>query len=437
MSTKSSVTSRSDEMLAHVCQGLQESLRHMPECAYRDYWAWILSSAKPAHREAWLQVSGVSGIIRLYTTMFGRLLADHELAQLAPHCTPLIVQQTYEVISDNLTIGLAQRAEQDATFELRREVVSRFNHAVIETLRGRSGSAADLLSASRPAANRLSLFEQSHSPHKHRELARAFVGAHDGTALDDLEHDVWPALVAGCAATQRLSEGVSEIPVGTIVREGLIGRYQSVHALLVEPDMDLARRLEIGTETILVQPTLAFLAGVIAERVRPMDGLPEIIQDGTLVPALEDTALLVRLLNDVGTDILLASDEGLRDRMNALRSIARRSPHGTLRDALLEGVAELGPSFTRIRKDLVLREFNVCLDEISRPAADALHGFGHALDQVRRLYHERWAELRRKLDEISNRLGDPLVSNMMTGFVKFHAALYLNDHEAVQGEFAV
>jgi hypothetical protein len=354
--------------------------------------------------------------------MFGRILNTEECATLAELAAPIIVQQTYEVISDNLSIGLAQRAESDGTFDERRAVVSRFNQAVIARLSGHGAPLAEALAPVRAAAQRLSLFEQSHSPEKHRALCGRFAA--------DLEHDVWPALVAGGNATAALADACAADAVGRIVHDGLVARYAGVEALVREPERDLIRRLQLGADTILVRPTLAFFAGLISEHIRPRPAFATVVAEGMLDAAVSDAALLVRLLNDVGTDILRESEDAFARRSESLQSMQRREG---VRDSLL--AVTLESSFTRIHKDLALHEFNVCLD--LPPSADPLHAFTAALAQVREVYRQRMQTLVSKLAAIDAALEDTTISSLVMGFVLFHQKLYVHRHDDVRGEFAV
>ncbi len=401
----------------------------MPAGACRDYWTWALDAANPAQREEWLQVSGLSAIVRLYESMFARFLSDEEQKRLWPFAATIIVQQTYEVISDNLAIGLADSA--DVASEAKRRVLAIYNQVMIDKLGGAKEPVAVLMAPARLAASELSVFEQNQNPAKTKTLASAFATDADHRAA--LEHDLWPLLVASGEATLALSQRLSGTPIGALVSSGLAARYAGVSALLAGGAIDLKTRLTIGADTILVRPTQAYFAGVIGQEFRPLRDAED-----TLARALSDSALLVRLLNDVGTELLTARElltTGDLSPQLAKLSITRVT---TLRALFAECIDELGPAFTRIHKDIVLGEFNVALDEREpRSASACVADFIANLDSLRKIYAERSRSLQQQLEVLSQRLGDSLVSDMINAFVQFHVQLYTHHFNDAQGEFAI
>lgn len=429
---------KGDTLLAETLRLLGEAVERMPACAYRDLCTWVLTSAGEEARGRWLQVTGVSAILRLYGKMVEGLLTDGEREKLAPFAAAITVQQMYEVVSDNLAIGLAPAAAEDGTAPLRRDVLLGFNRAMIARLGGARQATAALLAPVREATLRISAFDQSLSPQKHEALARSFLQQSDAAA-GDLEYMLWPNLIANVEATVALADRVRDHRVGPLVRRGLIGRYAGVSTLLEQPGLDLAERLRTGTDTILVKPTLGYCVGAVAESVRPLKGFAAVVEDGTLQGVLEDAALLTRILNDVGTKLLGLSNDELRGLLDRLETLAQAFRSGTLREVLLASMGELGHLFTRIRKDLVHREFNVCLDQVSEAgsAHDGLAVFGRDLLETARIYRERGRAFTEGLDALSERLGDEVVSRMIQRFVTFHEVLYTHAHDDVRGEFAV
>jgi hypothetical protein len=422
-------------LLPQAVQGLALSLAWMPTGASRDYWTWALDTAAEAQRQEWLQVSGLSAIVRLYE-MFARFLSDDEQNRLAPLATPIIVQQTYEIISDNLAIGLADALGNDRATTAKRRVLAVYNQVMIDKLNGAAAPVALLMAPARAAASELSAFAHNHNPAKTKALASAFAADADRQAA--LEHDLWPALVASCEATLALSQRLSGTPVGAMVSQGLLARYAGVSTLIAGGAFDLAKRLSIGADTILVRPTLAFFSGMIAQEIRPMRHWSTVVGDETVHRALSDSAVLVRLLNDVGTELLTTGEDTLTPQLTRLRSATPRDEITTLRALFGQCLETLGPAFNRIRKDVVLGEFNVALDEHAPRAASAcVAEFIANIGELRRIFAERSRSLSSGLEVLSDRLGDPLLSNIINAFVQFHAQLYRHHFDDARGEFAV
>jgi len=415
-------------------RALELSLGWMPEGPCRAYWTWALAS--DTHRDEWLQVSGLAAIVRLYESMFARFLTADERTLLVPYAAAIIVQQTYEVLTDNLAIGLAEPASTDRTAEARRHVLAIYNRVMVDKLGGAKESVAQLLEPARAAASELSAFAQNHNPGKTRTLASAFTT--DTELRAALDHDLWPALVASCEATLALGRQLTGTAIGPMVTAGLAARYWGVSALIAGEVFGLEKRLTIGADTILVRPTLAFFAGVLAQEIRPMSAWAGVVADGTLGRALGHSALLVRLLNDVGTVLLTADDAAVASQIVHLQDAALAHENTTLRALFGECLTALGPAFARIYKDVALREFNVALDErASRPATACVAEFTTLLGELRQSFSARSRSLHIELTALSQRLGDTLLSDIVTAFVQFHAQLYLHHFDDARGEFAI
>src|SRR5260221_7191544 len=114
--------------------GILHSLDYMPNCLYQDFSKWVLNH--PNLRQEWLQLSGITGIHRLTLGLLDGLLSGDEIADLIPYTIPINTFNSYEIISDNLSIGLAYCSDHDTNYMQRRQVVSALNSALIARLRG-------------------------------------------------------------------------------------------------------------------------------------------------------------------------------------------------------------------------------------------------------------------------------------------------------------
>jgi hypothetical protein len=412
------------------------SLEHMPAGAYRDYLSWVLSEDGP-QRDEWLQLAGVTGLVRLTVSLLDGIVRDDEWEALAGYAAIINVQQMYEVVSDNLAIGLAHPKNGDDTFAVRRKLLSVFNGAMIERLRGSKAAAPELLEPVEALMRQVSTAEQSLSPDKHRALADAFLAERSGASRTELEHALWPSLLANIETTRDLSRATASCGVGELITQGLIARYAGVDRLLAEPTMSFPERLRASTDAIMVVPTLAYYVGVLAEIIRPTPSLASTIDDGLLFSAFHDAAVQVRLLNDIGPRLLVQADEERRTLVDSLRGTADRSSSPTLDALLIESLAEWGPLFTRIRKDVLHRELNLCVHDYTSRAADALSLFEEELAAASREYHVSRARLVAATRALDRQLGDEAIGSLIRRFVGFHEALYARDYDDPLGEYAV
>jgi hypothetical protein len=431
-------TDRFTKALHLSVQGLRNSIQqHMPDCAYRDFCLWILSAEEPV-RMRWLDTMGVPQLVRLTLSLLDGLLQEHHWEPLMDAMLPINTYLTYEVISDNLALGLARPGPADKTPALRREVLLAFNSAMVERLRGGGVPARELLEPQRSATERISAFEQSLSPAKHRSLAQLYLAQHRHVLPTALEHAVWPGLLANietCVDMARAMEGHAIHPL--LVR-GLINRYQGCNALLEDAGMAFPRRVHIGVDTILVEPTLFYYAGVLGERLYALEHFRQVVEDGTLAEAAYYAARQVRLLNDLGPTLVTQTDEQRKALLQALKNAARAEPSHTLSRLLLDSTARLGPVLTRIQKDLEHGEFNLVLHGLmDMPALQALPLFEQKLAQCAQLYAQGGQRLRSALGALSATLEHDGISQTIGRFVFFHEKLYANQYNEQSGEYAV
>jgi hypothetical protein len=195
--------------------------------------------------------------------------------------------------------------------------------------------------------------------------------------------------------------------------------------------------MNVSAGTIMVIPTLAYYIGVLGEIVRPIEGIDAIVDSGLLFDALYDAALLVRLLNDMGTRLLIQTHDERTALFDKLKAKAAKSNARTLDVLLMESLDQFAALFTRIRKDVLHREFNLCLHDYASPVMDALTLFEQEVGHVSQKYAEAQTRLKRNLHVISEVLNDHAVSELIGRFVKFHEVLYLHAYDEPLGEYAV
>ncbi len=427
-------------LLAITLAGLKASLhRHMPTGDYRDFYLWAISAENP-HQDVYLQAVGITQLVKLTVTLLEGLADEDEWHCLLNHTVPMNVYQIYEIVSDNLAIGLAAPSNGNAVHRLRRDLLCKFNNAMVERLNGAPRPAEQLLGPLQPAARHISLFEQSLTWRKHRVFAEAYLSHGNGSSLNDLDYALWPLLVANVEACADLAQSVNTCQLGHLLRAGLTSRYQAVNRLLRGESLTLPQLAKVGTHAILVIPTLAYYVAVLAEIIQPMNYFPRIVADGMLADALYDAALVVRLLNDLGTELLtqVAGERAALLERLEMRYYACPAAAQTVTSLLVGAAPEFG-LLTRVHKDILFGEFNVVLHNLanSQTVPEALSIFGHSLDYFSQLYANRYTRLVETLALISERLGDERVSQLVFRFVRFHQELYGNVYSTSVGEYAI
>ncbi|HET7087491.1 MAG TPA: hypothetical protein VFL17_02460 [Anaerolineae bacterium] len=426
-------------MLAMTLAGFEGSLRrHMPASAYRDFYLWAISAENP-RQDAFLQAMGIPLLTKLTVTLLDNLVDDRAWRQLAECSAPISSYLTYEVVSDNLAIGLASPRPDDMTGVLRRFLVRAFNHAMIARLSGDPRPAAQLLAPLQSTARRISGFDQSLNRDKQRACSEAYLILRSDLELADLEYAVWPALVANVEACLDLAESLRARHAAGLLREGLVRRYQAVNHLLEARNTPLPQLVAVGADAILVAPTLAYYVAVLAEIIQPLERFSHVIADGTLASALYDAALLVRLLNDLGTGLVTLAARERSALLDMMMTQYRECSTARTTADLLLNMSDDMDLFTRLRKDILFGEFNVALDGLAhiRLTPDTLLAFGRNLSYLSQLYAQRRTTLQETLAAIGERLGDERVSALISRFVQFHEQLYSNSFHTPAGEYAI
>jgi hypothetical protein len=393
---------------------LRDALRYLPDGEYRRYGGWLLD--QPAYRRRWLQVLGVPALLQLTGALLAGLVSEAAMRRLiTEYGPPLFGYLIWEAASDNLAIGLGHRSVTDSSYAERRVLVREFNDAMLARLRGET---ADV-----PGSERVSLLRQSLSESEHRALLAAYLAAVPGAGGHAIEFAVGPVLAANAAAAEHAVAAMRASPMGPLFRDGLERRYRAVNALLDGPPAE-AEALRVGTDAILVAPTLAYLVGALAEVTGPLAGLP-----AGLPGALRQAGLLVRLLNDCGTAVIEQPDDERRELVSRLRRAGARR---TVSEALLT-VAGDGHDrmLARLVKDIRFGEFNVCLDGVrDLPAVAGLEEFRRRLERACQAYRRASRELRAAT-------GDAIPGQIIERFVAFHRRMYSAAFDTEAGEYAI
>jgi hypothetical protein len=427
-------------MLSTTVSALVQGLEHhMPGSIYSKFCAWCLSERNP-QRKVLIQVLGISQLVNLTAKLFEGLLSDQEWEALLPYCATMNAYLTCEAVSDNVAIGLARPKPKDVKAEARRQVVSAFNTATVERLKGTPGPARAMLAPVEEVTRTISMFKSSLSPEKLLYLAVSSLKEKPSWSMADLNASLQAVLVANAETCQEVAQAIDTLPGSAIVRQGLMDRYDSVNDLLANKEMSREERVRVGAHAILVSPTIGYYVTVLADKIRPQTGFADLVEDGTLETALYDAALLVRLLNDLGTPILTMTGTERKQLVGQLEECWQTqftSAH-TLFEVLAK-FSETCNDLTRIRKDTLFGEYNLALDLLPPESQmeTTLAVFEENLGYYSELYGKHWQRLKQNTDRITEYLQDDLVSQVILRFVKFHEMLYSNAFDSAKGEYAV
>jgi hypothetical protein len=430
---------RFQHVYSSTVQSLERNIPQiLPESAYRDYFLWALSPDNP-ERETWEHLLGIPQFVQLSLALLDGIVDEQKQDQLFNYSIPMNIYLMFEVVSDDLAIGLAQPSPQDGTSSQRRYLLNGFNDSMIKRLKGHPQKAEALLKPFQEVAWSISGFEQSLIPDKHHTIAQMYLQQHMHVSPRDLEFALWPRLVANIETCALLMESVQGYQFAPLMRAGLINRYRAVEALLEDPYMSLTKRVWVSADAILVVPTLAYYVGLIAESVRPAKNFVSLLDNGILAEALYNAAVLVRLLNDVGTPLL--EEVSTRVQLNSFlhdQIPANSQTYVTFGDLMLDSSAEFGASATRLRKDIAHGEFNLGFHNLlCLPAEQGVTLFERRLSQLAAMYDQTWQELSVRLEIISEQLGDDASSTLIKRFVDFHANLYRHEYTHSSGDYTV
>jgi hypothetical protein len=429
--------SRFDQLLTDTLRSLiDEIIYHMPDSAYKEMLLWSISLNNPDQGE-WLRVLGLFQLSYLGHVLFDDLITDSDdWEALSSYLGPLSAYLVFETMSDDLALGLSRRDPSDTGYLARRQLLYVFNEMMTQRLSGSTVHSADLLESVRPLADQVSVFNQKLTPDFHRQMAANYIQASSGATVEALEYSIYPCLVANIEGALALVRSAAASHTAPLLIKGLLNRYRGVNSLLRSDSIPLARLADIGANTILVVPTLAYCVTAWAETLHPLPGIQESIASGTLYEVLYTGAMLSRLLNDLGGLLSLHCDER-RELIAQLQHSAYRAD--SFAEVLLDAAHSSGGLLTRLEKDITFGEFNMCLHGISdaHEPLQALSIFSERLEYYSSLYTQCWSRFADSRDRLNCELGDETVSDMVGRFVTFHDHLYRMPHSEPSGEYTV
>lgn len=411
--------------------------RYMPASRYRDFYGWALSADNP-EQDAFCRVIALNQLAVMTAAMLGDLGEPDDWPTLVRHAIPVNLYQVFEVVSDNLGLGLARVRPDDPSAQ--RDLLVEFNNAMITDLRAPSPTpAAELLAGLRPQATTLSASKQSLVPGLHAAFVHQYAKTHEQAAGPEFDRGIWFGLVANVESGNDVLARVDGTRTADLIRDTTIDRYQAVNRILQARQLCRLERAVLGTHAILVVPTLGYFAAVLGEMMGVDAKYLRAVENGSLLETLSNAALLVRLQNDIGTGLLKMTPEQQRTFLRGLPD--RHSPPEGDESALtlLARAARTEPVLNRIGKDLRHGEFNVCLYELDpeHSVDDGLAVLADSLAYFTNVYARHRAQLAGDLAQFDTRLRDRRITALIRRFIVFHEEMYARRYDGRSGDYAV
>ncbi len=394
---------------------------------------WGLDDRTPEHN-TFAQITGLVQLSNLSATLLGDLLPEAQYPEIASYCGAINAYFFYEIISDNLAHGFGPLAVHDPTYLQRRDLLQYFNEAMIARLSGHIDDADHRMEVLKSRCNAVSSLDHNLNADKRNTLLKIYAAA-TGASPEQTEFDLWSLLRQNMAACADLIDLLDGSPFQESMRDGLIQRYQSLNDLMRNDSSSVKDLLESSTWTILIVPTLVFYTAALSQ-VNP---LVTPVEDDLLNEAVYSAAILVRLLNDLGS-LMTLPEAAFRSDMSALRST-----HHTHADAypdivsFLVATAPSMTSLTRLHKDLRHGEHNIGFYQLAAeaPVEEMLDELENNLHYYRQVYRQQINHLLGLLQQLSEQCGDTRPSQLIERIVVFHEEMYAIPFEERAGEYAI
>jgi hypothetical protein len=415
---------------------------HLQDSESKDFMLWILRNNNQ-HQENYLRMLGIAGSIELELKLFKNVIHyPLTLYPLGNYISLLNAYFGYETLSDNLAVGLAAaKRRNNKNYMHQKKVLLYFNEIMLKKIKG---SAEDLYALFKPISNaikHISVHRNTLSPEQMDAFTNDYAHYHPAGSRADLEHTFLEILILNVATCTQLLNSLHRSSIYNILKKSLMARYLSVsHIVKQSQQATLPMLASWGLHSILTIPTLAYCIGAL-EVVSPHKAFKLVISKGLLYEAMADAALLTRLLNDIGTRLLVLSADERKTLYRQFQDLVDSSRFNAIFCYLcaLSEHAAFSDSLTRIRKDLKQGEFNICLDTLkdNQPLRGQMVRFCQSIDYYATLYQTTTKKLHKKLSLLSDIMGDAQISNIIGNFVVFHKVKYRMEYETTRGDYAI
>lgn len=416
-------------ILGSTLSCLQPHIETLPPSNVSNFLMWIFDSKNPLSKD-YLQLTSITNTIQLEIKQFGQLISGDVLLEALSKLGMLNAYFFTEVFSDHLAMGLADPTQESTKeYQLKLSALRKVNEMTIAMLNDKK-SKEDILPQD---FEKFSIYQQCLAPEEMQKLVSVYQDQHkDSSGIQtDLEYSFFPMIKLNIEACRAVLKSLTESKLYPLFKKGLIARYSAVNTLLSDyKKLTLDESLAIGKQTILVAPTLAYCIAAL-DQVKPNPKLEKVIKDHSLEAALDSAALLVRLLNDIGTIPLSNPTESLEKLKLCVESSQNKGEFLTH--------LKLAPEeWSRIVKDLTFGEHNVSLDSI-RGITDesAWQQFKSNILYLSKIYQQQKKELIEAIKKIDEKIEDKIPGQLILNFVSFHEKLYSKNAQTSEGEYAI
>lgn len=427
------------EILLVTAKYIRESVNlHLPEGVQKDFMLWALADTNPCQRD-YLRMLGVGACTTLGISLLNINDDQASLKKLIHYAALMNVYAAFEGSSDNIEFGLANRRVDNEIYPVKKDVMVNFNKVMIKKLQGDPRSTIEFLIPYEKNMRVISAYQQSLHPSEFYQLAEKYCKLHENINKTELEYSILSTLIINVEACLNLTVAMQDHLLYDYLKEGLIERYRAVNSQITGENLkDLGSLVELGTKSILIMQMLAFCVGAL-DKTAVNVKLAEVMADGSLKKIFYSAALQVRLLNDFGTELLSLNNDKLNKYFDELRLNLLANKNMSIYEFLANAskINKYLHLMTRIRKDLELGEFNICLDNLQKinSTEEALEQFFKNIVFCSELYQQHQNNFTSELADLAHRINDDKIGKVIFNFVSFHKKIYEKKFEASQGDF--
>lgn len=387
-----------------------------------------------SQRKEYLQLAGVTKTAKLASSLISTFISQETIHSYADYLGLLNAYFTFENISDNLAMHMTSKIDK-AGLKDKIKILKNFNSSMVTTIQCEKPDKSFLISCL-DELKKISTFNLSLSPSSLRSCLEQYKKQH--LVKEELEYNLESYLILNMESCLDTLQSIKEHFLYDFIAQGLKDRYSAMNELLENhSDLSIITAIDIGRKTILVSPTLAYAIAALdcASPIPQLSEATDILKD-----TCETAAILVRLLNDIGTPLLTLNEEKLKTLQKDLENKIKGTRHFDCLADFLRDIAKQDQYLDllcRIMKDIQHEEFNICLDRYRMLPTEYLSHFFEALQFCSTHYKEKYTQLMQLLGTLTEKLTDSRPSTIILRFVKFHEKMYSANFETKKGDYAV
>lgn len=411
----------------------------LPQTAAQHFLLWILAPDNK-HREDYLQITGILKIAELSAFLLYDLFDSSFQEKISFYLGALNCYFFFEIVSDNLAIGLAGNQKSNRQMQ---SALYIFNEIMQQKLLGDDRETCLLISPMADKIRHFSIFDQSLFPSELLKLFKLYNQNHVNVNDQNLQYNLLDYLILNIEACLKVTQYTKDPLIKPILVKSFCSRYAANSALLrLDKATSLELLIDYGTQTILIIPVLLYILSSI-NNIMMYPNWQNLMQSGLLYKAIETASRLIRIVNDIGTQLINSTQDELkafqRQFIDHCQNAGQNGKFSFLH--LLSSFSEnerFADNLTRIRKDIKYNEFNICLDNVRfiKDGKESCDLFFNNLKVCCEIYKQQRLQLLLLLEEIDNQVRNENISLPILRIVEYHEKLYENSFENSSGEFA-